>query len=112
MPGDPNRRRRRPIRFLFENSLFLVGGAVAALLWVYLDEDGYKHFHHFRFAFDPPGPEAKLDDWNTLHFLVNDVFMAFFFAIAAKEVWESMLPGGALSSGRASTTDGSSCAPG
>ena len=26
--------------------------------------------------------------------------MALFFAIAAKEVWESMLPGGALSSAR------------
>jgi len=27
----------------------------------------------------------------TLHFLVNDVLMAFFFAIAAKEVWEAVI---------------------
>ena len=32
------------------------------------------------------------------HFVVNDILMAFFFAIAAKEVWEAMLPGGQLSS--------------
>lgn len=30
----------------------------------------------------------------TLHYLVNDVLMALFFAIAGKEVWEAMLPGG------------------
>ncbi|MEZ6096176.1 MAG: Na+/H+ antiporter NhaA [Pirellulaceae bacterium] len=33
----------------------------------------------------------------TWHFIVNDILMMFFFAIAAKEVWESLLPGGALS---------------
>ncbi|MHC4994229.1 MAG: Na+/H+ antiporter NhaA [Planctomycetota bacterium] len=32
----------------------------------------------------------------TLHFLVNEIFMVFFFGIAAKEITESMLPGGAL----------------
>lgn len=40
----------------------------------------------------------------TLHFLVNDILMAFFFAIAGKEVWESMLPGGALSNPRQALT--------
>ena len=74
---------------------------MAALLWANFDHEGYEHFHKMRFDFGPPdGPEARADDWNTLHFLINDVFMAFFFAIAAKEVWESMLPGGALSSVR------------
>ncbi len=32
----------------------------------------------------------------TLHFLINDIFMVFFFGIAAKEITESCLPGGAL----------------
>jgi NhaA family Na+:H+ antiporter len=32
----------------------------------------------------------------TFHFLVNDIFMVFFFGIAAKEITESCLPGGAL----------------
>lgn len=40
----------------------------------------------------------------TVHFLINDIFMALFFAIAAKEVWESMLPGGALSNPRKAAT--------
>src|SRR6186713_2533390 len=35
-----------------------------------------------------------------LHFWINDIAMAFFFALAAKEVFEATLPGGALSSAR------------
>lgn len=40
----------------------------------------------------------------TLHYLINDLLMALFFAIAAKEVWESLLPGGALSNPRRAAT--------
>lgn len=40
----------------------------------------------------------------TVHFLVNDIMMAFFFALAAKEVWESLLPGGALANPRKAAT--------
>ncbi|GIW95388.1 MAG: Na+/H+ antiporter NhaA [Pirellulaceae bacterium] len=40
----------------------------------------------------------------TLHFIINDVLMALFFAMAAKEVWESLLPGGALSNFRKAAT--------
>jgi NhaA family Na+:H+ antiporter len=40
------------------------------------------------------------DDWwkhfLTMHFLINEVFMVVFFGIAAKEITESCLPGGAL----------------
>ncbi len=32
----------------------------------------------------------------TMHFLINEIFMVFFFGIAAKEITESCLPGGAL----------------
>ncbi len=32
----------------------------------------------------------------TVHFLVNEIFMVFFFGIATKEITESALPGGAL----------------
>jgi len=37
--------------------------------------------------------------WNhifTMHFLVNDIFMVFFFGVAAKEITEACLPGGPL----------------
>ena len=40
----------------------------------------------------------------TIHFIINDILMALFFAIAAKEVWESLLPGGALSNPRRAAT--------
>jgi NhaA family Na+:H+ antiporter len=32
----------------------------------------------------------------SLHFIINDVFMVLFFGVAAKEITESCLPGGAL----------------
>lgn len=42
------------------------------------------------------GEHSALDHYLTLHFLVNDIFMVIFFGIAAKEITESILPGGAL----------------
>ncbi|MCA9053384.1 MAG: hypothetical protein KDA75_06080, partial [Planctomycetaceae bacterium] len=35
-----------PIRFLFENSLFLIGGAALALLWANVDSKAYERFVH------------------------------------------------------------------
>lgn len=121
--GSPLRRELRlpgPIRFLFENSLFLIGGAVLALVWANLDPESYQHFIHASLhgraesaAENPsnPGEEHAAGEHATgghggltLHFLVNDVLMALFFAIAAKEVWESLLPGGALSNPRRAAT--------
>ncbi len=40
----------------------------------------------------------------TFHFIVNDILMCFFFALAAKEIWEALLPGGALSSPKKAAT--------
>lgn len=71
---------RGGVRFLMENSLILIMGAVAALLWANLDHESYHHVSH------------------GIHFAVNDVMMAFFFLLAGKEIREAMLPGGALSS--------------
>jgi len=70
--------------FAIDNSLLLIIGTVAALVWANLDLEHYNTFAHH--------------DW--LHFAVNDIGMAFFFAIAAKEVYEATLPGGPLSSPR------------
>lgn len=184
------------IRFLFENSLFLIGGALTALIWVNMDRDSYHDFVHYdlKGVFvdvdhsnghqqsgghsedGPPDagqgehhderPNAEADDHGatqekdadkdankgdssapsaqsngpsargavfrqarpvftlvssggdghggkeatghakglTIHFLINDVLMALFFAIAGKEVWESLLPGGALSNPRKAAT--------
>ena len=66
-----------------DNSLLLVAGTLLALAWANLDYESYDHFTH--------GP---------LHFIVNDIGMVFFFALAAKEIIEARLPGGPLQSPR------------
>lgn len=76
----PSFRRIAAVEFLFENDIFFVSGVVGALVWANLAPGSY---------------EATLAP---LHFAVNDVLMTLFFGIAAKEVRESLLPGGPLSS--------------
>ena len=92
---------RKVIEFLFENSVFLVIGAAVGLVWANLDEASYHDLVHAGLL--EGSPFGELEHGNrvlTLHYLVNHVMMAFFFAIAAKEVWEAMLPGGPLRSPR------------
>jgi NhaA family Na+:H+ antiporter len=69
--------------FTIDNSLLLVVGTVTALVWANVDLASYEGVAH--------GP---------LHFLVNDVGMVFFFALAAKEIFEARLPKGPLASPR------------
>jgi NhaA family Na+:H+ antiporter len=79
-------RERLPrwLRFLIENSLLLLVGAVIALLWINVHAVSYH-------ALTQP-----------LRFVVNDIGMVFFFGIAAKEVFLATLPGGSLSTPRTS----------
>jgi len=70
------------ITFLLENSIFLMVGTLAGLVWANLDWVSYESVTH------------------PIHFAVNEVAMAFFFGIAAKEVFEALLPGGPLASPR------------
>lgn len=60
----------------------LVVGAILALIWANLSAGSYN-------------PVAT-----GLRFAVNDIAMAFFFALATKEIVEAMRPGGSLSSPR------------
>lgn len=85
MAGRSRKRphvRSKPVAFILDNSLLLLAGAAAAALWANLDLTTYN-------AVARP-----------LHFWANDVGMVFFFALAAKEVFEATLPGGALASPR------------
>lgn len=75
-------------------SLPLITGVITALLWSNIDEDGYHDFTHAEII---PGFEYKGYALTSLHFLVNDIFMVFFFGLAIKEVTEAVLPGGSLS---------------
>jgi Na+:H+ antiporter, NhaA family len=70
------------IAFLVENSIFLIVGTLAGLIWANINLSGYESVAHY------------------FHFAVNDIGMSFFFGIAAKEVFEAVLPGGALASPR------------
>jgi NhaA family Na+:H+ antiporter len=67
--------------FVNNSGLLLLGTSIA-LVWANLDRESYISLSHY------------------LHFAVNDVGMAFFFALAAKEVTEATAPGGALHSPR------------
>ena len=101
---------KHTINFLLENSLFLIFGAVGGLVWANMDPESYKHLVHLELfqsdlfydhalAKEPGNPHIF-----TLHYLVNDLLMAFFFAIAGKEVWEATFPGGPLSDAKKAAT--------
>ncbi len=77
-------------------SLLLISGALAALVWANLSPESYHHF--VETPLWTGGPFGVLETHDgvatrvlTLHFLVNDMLMALFFAIAAKEVWEAVI---------------------
>lgn len=90
-------------------SLLLIAGAVVALIWANTAPESYHHFVHLPliddFLIGQAEPEGGgITRTLTLHFLVNDVLMAFFFAIAAKEVWEAViLENGSLRGSKAMT---------
>lgn len=96
--------------FVFEYSLLLIGGALAALVWANIDPNSYHDFVEFVIVDDFIIGHAHADEHGhihrtlTLHYLVNDVLMALFFAIAAKEVWEAIiLRNGSLRGKKAAT---------
>lgn len=78
--------------FLSEYSVLLIIGALIALFWANTDPDGYHHF--VEFVIWDHAPIGHLHDGHrtlTLDFMINDLLMALFFAIAAKEVWEAVI---------------------
>jgi len=75
---------RQKLAVFLDHSGLLVAGTVIALAWANVARESYERFAH------------------ALHFAVNDIGMAFFFALAAKEVVEATAPGGALHSPRRS----------
>ncbi|EOD06179.1 Na+/H+ antiporter [Emiliania huxleyi CCMP1516] len=88
------------VHILQRYSIPLLLGIVVALPWATFAPDSYEYWvgaDAHRDHFMPFGKSADLFEHPvTLHFLVNDVFMCFFFGLAMKEVTESVLPGGSL----------------
>ncbi len=91
--------------FLTEYSLLLIIGAIIALIWANIDASSYHHFVEFViWDHAPIGHYHHGHRTLTLHYLVNDILMALFFAIAAKEVWEAViLKNGSLRGKKAAT---------
>ncbi|GKY87025.1 Na+/H+ antiporter NhaA [Sinisalibacter aestuarii] len=108
--------------FISNYSLLLILGAVLALAWANVDPNSYHHFveyplwfnswfgsdiHHWTLAYGDAAHHYEIGDVEkvvTVHYLVNDMLMAFFFAIAAKEVWEAViLKNGSLRGRKAAT---------
>jgi Na+:H+ antiporter, NhaA family len=79
-----------------EYSALLILGALIALLWANLDPVSYHHFVEYPLWDGGPIGHLHVDAEGhahrtlTLHYLINDVLMALFFAIAGKEVWEAV----------------------
>lgn len=107
--------------FLTNYSLLLILGALIALVWANTDPHSYHHMVEFPIWYNDwvgvdasywlkkYGEEFHVTEIATskvlsFHYLINDVLMAFFFAIAAKEVWEAIiLKNGSLRGRKAAT---------
>lgn len=101
---------------------FLVAGAAVALAWANADAESYRRLVDYPLWFNnwigadttgwlrSAGPAygiTELGDVSrvlSVRFLVNDMAMAFFFVLAAKEVWEALvLKNGSLRGRKAAT---------
>lgn len=95
--------------FITNYSILLISGALIALVWANIAPVSYQHLVDLVliedfFIGDLHESHGETTRKLTLHFLVNDVLMAFFFAIAGKEVWEAVvLENGSLRGKKAAT---------
>ncbi|MCZ6463055.1 MAG: Na+/H+ antiporter NhaA [Proteobacteria bacterium] len=85
--------RRSYVNILQEFSIPLLAGVAVAMLLANLEPALYAAVLHWQ-----PVEALRIGGHAVdFHFLVNDIFMVFFFGIAAKEITEACLPGGSLS---------------
>ena len=75
-------------------SLPLLLGVVVGMVMANFSEPLYEELKHLEII--PADTFTLFDHVINVHFLVNDIFMTFFFGIAAKEITEACLPGGSL----------------
>ncbi len=76
---------KRRLDLIREFSIPILAGVAAALVWANLHPESYHHFKK-----DPLLGPINFD------FLTNEIFMVFFFGIAAVEITLGLLPGGSL----------------
>lgn len=99
MEAAPDKRHivLRAYDILSQFAVFLILGTASALIWANIHPEAYIHFIEHPLFYSSLLSHST-DHAVSLHFLVNDIFMCLFFGIAMKEVTESVLPKGALSS--------------
>jgi NhaA family Na+:H+ antiporter len=82
--------------FITSYSLLLLAGAAVALVWANIDPHSYHAMVDYPliqnfFIGAGHAADGHISRTLTAHFLVNDILMAFFFAMAGKEVWEAVI---------------------
>ncbi|MEL6179647.1 MAG: Na+/H+ antiporter NhaA, partial [Myxococcota bacterium] len=92
MSGPEHKPKRSLVNLMQEFSIPLLAGVVASIVLANVDGHLYHAITHAK----PLGDVSVFGHPLTIHFLINDVFMVLFFGIAAKEITESVLPGGPL----------------
>jgi len=91
-----NQQSKNGFQILREYSVFLITGSVAAIAWANVDLDSYHRIIETSWFNIVLFGRQVAEHGYSLHFLVNEAFMVFFFGIATKEVVEAFLPGGPL----------------
>lgn len=81
--------------FLLQTGRLLIFGSVVALLWANFAP---HYYHEFLETVLFPGGPLNHGHGITVHYLITDLMMAFFFVIPGKEIREAILPGGPLAS--------------
>lgn len=82
--------------FISTYSLLLLSGALLGLVWANVDAHSYHAFVDFILWENAPVGNLMTEGGGytrelTAHYLINDILMALFFAIAGKEVWEAII---------------------
>lgn len=82
--------------FVADYTLMLILGALFALIWANVNPSSYHHFIEYPLVENAWIGHAHADEAGeihrmlTVHYLISDVLMALFFAMAGKEVWEAV----------------------
>jgi NhaA family Na+:H+ antiporter len=83
---SPLRRKAKKALYICEKySLPLILGVVVALIWINISPASYNQAVYGEYL-----------GGKNLHYVINDIFMVFFFGIATVEIVNGFLPGGQL----------------
>ena len=102
--SDYNNGGNKYLSLLREFSIPLLAGILTALVFANVNQEFYNQLVYETWSLfvmdgyhvNDYGGALSWHHYATVHFLANQVFMVVFFGVAAKEITEACLPGGAL----------------